>query len=121
MDIQTKRVFEAMNKTDGTRVLVDRVWPRGMTREKVKADIWLKSIAPGTELRKWFGHDPDKWQEFKHRYFKELDANPDTVKQLLELATKQRLTLLYSARDTNHNQAVALKDYLLTRTHGQSG
>ena len=114
MNIQIKRVYDVAQASDGARVLVDRVWPRGMTKEKVKAHKWLKSIAPSTGLRKWFGHDPEKWDDFKRRYFRELDANPEAVEQLLDITVKQRLTLLYSARDTRHNQAVALKEYLLT-------
>jgi len=119
-DIQIKRVFDKGHPDDGFRVLVDRVWPRGMTKEKVNADLWMKILAPGTSLRKWFAHDPEKWDEFKCRYCKELDDNSDAIKQLLDEAGKKRLTLLYSARDTRHNQAVALKDYLLAYTHGQS-
>lgn len=112
-DIRIKRVYDSPAQNDGFRVLVDRVWPRGMTKEKVKADLWLKELAPGTELRKWFKHDPSRWDEFKRLYFSELDEQQKPLRQLLDRTGKQRLTLLYSARDTRHNQAAALKEYLL--------
>ena len=97
---------------DGFRVLVDRVWPRGMTKERVRADWWLKDVAPSTGLRKWFGHDRAKWAEFKHRYIAELKANPEAVAVLLDKTAKGRLTLLFSAQDAECNQAVVLKEYL---------
>lgn len=113
MDIQTKRVYDPVDRKDGVRVLVDRVWPRGLSKERVQADQWLKDAAPGTTLRKWFAHDRVKWDEFRKRYVSELNAKQEVVEQLLELAAKRRLTLLFSARDTQYNQAVALKEYLL--------
>lgn len=115
MDIQTKRVYEPAHPQDGFRVLVDRVWPRGKTKEQVRADLWLKDVAPSTALRKWFNHDRSKWEAFKNRYYAELDANPQAVTRLLEKAAEGRLTLLFSARDVDYNQAVALKEYLLLR------
>lgn len=115
-DIQTRRVYEPAGPHDGYRVLVDRVWPRGMTKEAVHADRWLKDAAPSTELRKWFGHDRSKWAEFKARYFRELDAQADAVAILLDAMKKGRLTLLFSASDAECNQAVALKAYLLARS-----
>ena len=114
MDIQSKRVYDPAEKEDGIRVLVDRVWPRGMTKEKLKADLWVKDAAPSTALRKWFGHDRARWEAFKSRYFSELAEKPETVNRLHELATKGRVTLLFSARDTQCNQAVALKAYLMS-------
>jgi uncharacterized protein YeaO (DUF488 family) len=117
VDIQTKRVYEEADADDGFRVLVDRVWPRGLKKEQVAADLWLKDIAPSTDLRKWFGHDPAKWDEFRERYFSELDDEQEAVAQLLDKAAEGRLTLLYSARDAEHNQAVALREYLLA--HGR--
>lgn len=114
-EIRTKRVYEPAEEGDGVRVLVDRVWPRGMRKEDVRADLWLKEAAPSHALRKWFGHDPAKWSEFRRRYFEELDRRPDAVRRLLRLAAKGPLTLLYSARDPRHNQAVAMRDYLLRR------
>lgn len=113
MDIQTKRVYEAASPDDGFRVLVDRLWPRGMTKERAKADLWLKEIAPSTELRKWFGHNRAKWETFKHRYFSELEAKPVTVAKLRDEAEKRRVTLLYGARDTEYNHAIALQEYLI--------
>ena len=112
MEIQTKRVYAPVDRDDGIRVLVDRVWPRGMARERLQADLWLKDVAPSTALRKWFGHNPSRWNGFKVRYFSELTAKARVVDQLIELAAKDRLTLLFSARDTRYNQAVALKEYL---------
>lgn len=115
LDIRTKRVYEPANSADGFRVLVDRIWPRGMTKSQVQADLWLKDVAPSAALRKWFGHDRSRWEAFKHRYFLELDANPDAVRRLLDGAAKGRLTLLFSAKDAECNQAVALTEYLLSR------
>ncbi len=112
MSIQVKRVYEAAAPEDGWRVLVDRLWPRGVAREALKADLWLKEIAPSDELRRWFGHDPERWEEFRKRYCRELDAKPELVAQLLDRAAAGPVTLVYSARDEAHNQAVALRDYL---------
>lgn len=113
MDIKTKRVYESASNEDGVRVLVDRLWPRGISRERMKVDLWLKEVGPSTELRKWFNHDRSRWEEFKNRYFLELDRNREMVAKLRELVTKGRLTLLFSATDRECNQAVALKEYLL--------
>lgn len=115
--IQVKRIYEPAAKADGQRVLVDRVWPRGLSKEAAKVDHWLKAIAPSTALRKWFGHDPAKWDEFRRRYAAELDANPDAVAELHDLAKRGKLTLLFGARDEAHNNAVALRDYLQKRRH----
>ncbi|EFK09973.1 conserved hypothetical protein [delta proteobacterium NaphS2] len=114
MDIQSKRAYSPVEKKDGIRVLVDRVWPRGMTKERLKADLWLKDAAPSTALRKWFNHDRSRWENFKIRYFGELDTKPELVNQLRELAIKGKVTLLFSARDNQCNQAVALKEYLMS-------
>ncbi len=115
--IQTKRVYEPRDARDGFRVLVDRVWPRGLTKEQVAADLWLKQAAPSTALRQWFQHDPTKWPEFKRRYFAELGDQPQAIEQLRNAAQQGPLTLLFSARDEAHNQAVALKDYLQGKLH----
>ena len=112
MDIQSKRVYEPFENDDGARILVDRVWPRGVSKKTIKADLWLKDAAPSSELRKWFNHDRNKWNEFKQRYFSELDTQPHLRKRISELAEGGRVTLLFSARDTQYNQAVALKEYL---------
>src|SRR5674476_1690666 len=98
--INLKRVYEGASPSDGFRVLVDRLWPRGISKEEAHIDEWLRDIAPTTELRKWFGHDPEKWPEFRRRYRAELDANPEALKPLLEAAREGDVTLLYSARDT---------------------
>ncbi len=116
MDIQTKRIYSLAEDGDGVRVLVDRVWPRGMTKEQAKTDLWLKDAAPSTALRKWFSHDRSKWELFKSRYFSELDTKQKIVSRLLKESAKGRLTLLFSARDTECNQAVALREYLLAHT-----
>jgi len=112
-NIHVKRVYEPVDPKDGARVLVDRVWPRGMTKERLHAHWWLKEVAPSTALRKWFNHDPDKWHEFKRRYGTELRTKQNFVGKLLDMANKKTLTLLYSAKDTECNQAVALAEYLL--------
>ncbi|MEP1217060.1 MAG: DUF488 family protein [Marinobacter sp.] len=116
MDIRLKRAYETAARSDGPRVLVDRIWPRGVAKADADIAHWLKGLAPSTELRKWFGHDPDKWAEFQKRYLKELnsdDASDDVqaLKQLLE--EKERITLVYAAKDTEHNNAVALRDFVL--------
>lgn len=120
MDIRTKRVYEQPDRQDGCRVLVDRVWPRGMTKKDVRADVWAKDAAPSTQLRQWFNHDRFRWETFKKRYAAELDARPDVTADLIQKAAEGRLTLLYSARDTEYNQAVALRAYLLARTRKKS-
>src|SRR5690625_1957182 len=112
MSVKIKRVYEGSEKGDGFRVLVDRVWPRGMTKEKANIDLWLKEIAPSTELRKWFGHDPEKWSEFKKRYKKELKENKEALNQVNQQIKKGKVTLVYGAKDEEHNQAVVLQEYL---------
>lgn len=114
MDIQIKRAYEPVNPEDGCRVLVDRLWPRGLTKQQVACDLWLKEIAPTSDLRKWFDHDHSKWTKFQQRYRDELSANPG-VKDLLDKTTNERLTLLYGAHDQECNQAVVLRDYLLSQ------
>jgi uncharacterized protein YeaO (DUF488 family) len=111
-DIQLKRVYDPPSKDDGTRVLVDRLWPRGLRKEAAKLTVWLKEIAPSPELREWFGHDPARFHEFSRRYRAELAANDEAVGRLDELLKHGRVTLLYAARDTAHNQAVVLADFL---------
>lgn len=112
MNINIKRVYESPDKKDGTRILVDRLWPRGLTKEKAKVDLWLKDIAPSAKLRKWFGHDPEKWMEFKKRYRAELNENAASVSQLKEQIKKGTVTLVYGAKDEEHNDAFFLKEYL---------
>lgn len=114
-EIRIKRVYEPAEPADGFRVLVDRVWPRGLTKEKVAAETWLKEAAPSTQLRKEFHHDRAKWDQFKVRYFAELDQQPEAVAFLLEEAARAPLTLLFSASDTEYNNAAALREYLIKR------
>lgn len=112
MELYIKRVYEKPAKEDGTRILVDRLWPRGLTKEKARVDLWLKEIAPSTELRKWFGHDPAKWDEFQKRYRAELRMNKEQVSLLKEEQKKGIVTLVYGAKDEEHNEALVLKDWL---------
>jgi uncharacterized protein YeaO (DUF488 family) len=110
--LKLKRVYEPWAQSDGTRFLVDRLWPRGLTKARAHVDVWLKEIAPSTELRTWFGHDPDKWTEFQKRYRAELEANGNAVSNILDAANDGIVTLVYAAKDEKHNEAVVLKDYL---------
>lgn len=115
MEIRVKRIYEPPESADGYRLLVDRLWPRSVSRESASLDAWMKEIAPSSELRRWFGHDASRWREFKRRYAVELGARQDLVAEILSLARNRPVTLLYSARDTDHNQAVALAEYLAAR------
>lgn len=108
--IQIKRVYEKPESEDGIRVLVDRLWPRGLTKEKANIDLWLKDIAPSTQLRKWFNHDPEKWNEFKKRYLAELNENKKSVAMLKEQLTNGDVTLIFGAKDEEHNEALVLKE-----------
>lgn len=112
--ITIKRSYEFVDqKSTGFVILVDRLWPRGIKKERLKIDIWDKELAPNTELRKWFAHDPEKWAEFKQKYFKELNDNSDVMADFLEIIKKHKnIILLYSAKDELHNNAIALKEYL---------
>ena len=112
-EIQIKRAYEPASSHDGTRILVDRLWPRGLKKSDAHIAQWMKEIAPSTELRKWFGHDPARWEEFRSRYKRELRAKRDLLAELKGLAHKGPLTLVYSAHDEAHNQAVVLREALL--------
>ncbi|HEY7783643.1 MAG TPA: DUF488 domain-containing protein [Pyrinomonadaceae bacterium] len=112
MNITIKRAYQQPDRADGVRVLVDRLWPRGLTKEKANIDLWLKDIAPSTQLRKWFGHDPEKWRGFRGRYITELRHKDDLVKFLKEKARETKITLIYGARDQKHNEALVLKKFL---------
>ena len=112
MQIWTRRAYDPPGGQDGRRVLVDRLWPRGVSKEEAQIDDWLKDVAPSDELRRWFGHDPSRWDEFRRRYFAELDAAGEPVDLLRDWAEQGRLTLVFGARDEEHNNAVALRDYL---------
>jgi uncharacterized protein YeaO (DUF488 family) len=117
--IQIKRAYEQPSKDDGDRFLVERLWPRGVKKENLLVEAWLKDVAPSSELRKWFQHDPTKWDEFRRRYFRELDKHADAWQKLLARARRGRVTLVYSAHDTEHNNAVALKEFLDRRIRGK--
>jgi uncharacterized protein YeaO (DUF488 family) len=110
MSIKIKRVYEPPDKDDGRRILVDRLWPRGLTKEKASVDLWLRDIAPSTELRKWFGHDPSKWEDFKKRYLVELKENTEPIRLLKQEVGKGMVTLVYGARDAEHNEALVLQE-----------
>jgi uncharacterized protein YeaO (DUF488 family) len=110
--IRVKRVYESPELRDGARFLVERLWPRGVKKTSLQMDAWLKDVAPSEELRRWFGHDPAKWDEFQIRYRRELDTKPHALQPIIEASLRGDVTLLYSARDTEHNNAVALKNYI---------
>jgi uncharacterized protein YeaO (DUF488 family) len=112
MNVAIKRVYEDPTESDGRRILVDRLWPRGLTKEKARVDIWLKEIGPSNELRKWFAHDPQKWPEFQKRYMQELKSQAAQLALLRHEASHGPVTLLYGAKDEQHNQAVVLKEML---------
>lgn len=113
MTIKVERIYDNPTGGDSFRILVDRLWPRGLRKDKVRVDLWQKDIAPSNTLRKWFGHDEKKWDEFKQKYFKELDKNNDVINTIIKTAQKQNsITLLYSTKEKRFNNAVALKEYL---------
>ena len=112
MNIKIKRVYEQPDRKDGERILVDRLWPRGLTKAKAHVDLWLKEIAPSTELREWFGHDPEKWTSFRRRYETEIRHNDDLIKLVKQKSKKGTVTLVYGARDEKHNEALVLKHFL---------
>ena len=111
MTVALKRAYEAASDSDGTRVLVDRLWPRGVPKARARIDVWLKDVAPSTQLRKWFGHDPDKWTEFQRRYRAELKGS-EALAELRKLAREGHVTLVYGAKDEEHNDAVVLAKLL---------
>jgi uncharacterized protein YeaO (DUF488 family) len=114
-DVRLKRAYEAPAKSDGRRILIDRLWPRGVSKADAAIDEWIKEIAPSTALRKWFGHDPARWAEFRRHYAKELRGNPELLRKVRDLAQAGRVTLVYSARDEVHNDAVVLRAAVLGR------
>lgn len=113
--LKIKRLYEEKNSQDGIRILVDGVWPRGVKKEDLDYDEWYKALAPSTELRKWFNHDPDKWDTFKEKYFKELNSHKDLIKKIKEKSNGHNVTLIYGAKNEKYNQAVALKEYIEKR------
>ena len=110
--VQLKRVYDPVSRADGKRFLVERLWPRGLSKERLHLASWLKEVGPSTELRQWFNHDPLKWAQFRSRYFRELDSRPESWQPILTAARRGMVTLVYSSHDEEHNNAVALKDYL---------
>lgn len=118
--IQLKRIYEAASADDGLRILVDRIWPRGVSREGARIDFWMRELAPSTQLRKWFHHDPERWEEFTRRYEKELDADREAALSLVEEIGSRKATLLFAAKDPRRNNAVVLKRYI-ERLRGQQG
>ena len=119
--IGLKRAYDPVSTRDGTRFLVERLWPRGVSKAKLGVHAWLKEVGPSTELRKWFGHDPGRWTAFRQHYFRELDARPETWKPIVSAARRGPVTLVYSSHDTDHNNAVALQQYLQTKTAPRPG
>jgi len=115
--ITIKRAYDAPSPSDGTRVLVDGLWPRGISKDKLKLDMWLKEVAPSASLRKWFSHDPERWPEFQRRYTDELKHNAEAWKPIAEAAHKHRVTLIFGSKDVEHNNAVVLQHFL--RAHGK--
>lgn len=114
--VKVKRVYEKVSKKDdGYRILIDRLWPRGLKKEEAHIDLWLKEIAPSSELRTWFNHEPDKWPEFKKRYFKELSSKQESINLIIEKLKTSVITLLYGAKNEKYNNAVALQEYLNER------
>jgi len=119
MPISLKRAYEAAAAGDGTRILVERLWPRGLAKDAAKIDLWPKGAAPSTALRKWFDHDPDRWEEFRRRYVAELDENEESLEPILEAVRRGPVTFVFASRETRYNNADALRDYVedrLTRT-----
>jgi uncharacterized protein YeaO (DUF488 family) len=114
--IKLKRAYDRVSPTDGTRLLVERLWPRGLSKNTLKLDGWNREVAPTTELRKWFDHDPAKWQQFRTRYFRALDSQPESWRSILSLVRRGTVTLVYSSHDEEHNNAVALREYLQLKT-----
>lgn len=110
--VKLKRVYDPVSRTDGKRFLVERLWPRGLSKERLHLTAWLKDVGPSTDLRKWFHHDPEKWSQFRARYFRELDSHPESWQPVLTAARRSTVTLVYSSHDEEHNNAVALKEYL---------
>lgn len=114
--IKIKRIYDAPASDDGIRILVDRLWPRGLSKGKARVDLWLKEIAPSNELRKWYGHDPKKWAEFRKRYFKDLDMKRELVNQIVQKTKGGDVTLLFSSQEEKLNNAAALKEYIEKRS-----
>ena len=119
--ITLKRAYDPASRTDGARFLVERLWPRGVAKTDLRINAWLKEAGPSTELRKWFSHDPVKWTEFRRRYFRELDSRPEAWHPIVSAASRGKVTLVYSSHDTQHNNAVALQEYVQTVSRRSPG
>jgi uncharacterized protein YeaO (DUF488 family) len=117
--IAIKRVYDDATESDGVRILVDRLWPRGLSKGRARLDLWLKDVAPSDALRRWFGHDPARWDEFKRRYFEELKNNEEAVTPIVSKAARERVTLLFGAKDEQYNNAAALKEFIEQRMRRQ--
>jgi uncharacterized protein YeaO (DUF488 family) len=121
MKIHLKRIYDKPDVEDGLRVLVERLWPRGLSKKDAKVDLWMKEAAPSTELRKWFGHDASKWKEFRKRYYEELDNNPDVVEKLQGILKRdEQVTFVFASRERKYNNSAALKEYLETHPDNQA-
>ena len=118
--VKLKRVYDPIARTDGARFLVERLWPRGLSKERLHLTAWLKEVGPSTELRQWFNHDPLKWSRFRQRYFRELDSRPESWRPILSAARRGMVTLVYSSHDEEHNNAVALTEYLQAQPRERS-
>jgi len=118
--LKLKRAYDPVSRTDGTRLLVERLWPRGLSKAKLQVDAWLKEVGPSSGLRKWFNHDPEKWAHFRARYFRELDAHPEAWRPIVAAARRGTVTLVYSSHDEQHNNAVALMDYVRAKMRAPS-
>lgn len=118
--IRVKRAYDPVSRNDGTRFLVERLWPRGVSKAKLRVGAWLKDAGPSTELRRWFSHDPQKWRAFRRRYFRELDARPQAWQPIVAAARHGTVTLVYSSHDIQHNNAIALQEYMQLKLHGTS-
>jgi len=112
MEIRLKRIYVKPESDDGFRILVERLWPRGLSKEKAKVDLWLKEVAPSAELRKWFNHDPEKWEEFRARYFLELEHKTEILKTILDISAKRNITFVYASKEEQYNNARALLEYI---------
>lgn len=117
--IRTRRIYEPPGPDDRFRILTDRLWPRGLTKERARVDLWIRDAAPSTELRRWYQHDPERWDEFRRRYFAELDAKPELIEQILEQVRWEPITLVFSSQEEHYNNASALKEYLERRISGE--
>jgi uncharacterized protein YeaO (DUF488 family) len=118
--LKLKRVYDPVSHTDGTRLLVERLWPRGFSKAKLQVDVWLEDVSPSTELRQWFSHDPQKWARFRTRYFRELDSHPQAWRPIVSAARRGTVTLVYSSHDEQHNNAIALRDYVRAKMRAPS-